>query len=126
MKAYDIPAAYWPFTIEAAFPPALRRAGGGGRCLGVSPASRRPSSSTIPSLAAASFALLPKLGPDDDAYWYLMAPAPEAKEAFADWVTRPEQRTEANYAAFEEIVRGLRDLLARRSSGEKRDSSRAA
>jgi hypothetical protein len=25
MKAHDIPAAYWPFTIEAAFPPSLRR-----------------------------------------------------------------------------------------------------
>ena len=67
-----------------------------------------------------------RLHPDDDAYWYLMAPTPEAKEAFADWVTRSERRTEGNYAAFEEVVRGLRDLLARRSSGEKRDNPRAA
>jgi hypothetical protein len=55
-----------------------------------------------------------------------MAPAPVAKEAFATWVTEAAQRTEAIYAGFEEIVRGLRDLLARRSSGEKRDSPRAA
>src|SRR5258706_1118450 len=26
MKAYDIPSAYWPFTVEEAFPPSLRRA----------------------------------------------------------------------------------------------------
>jgi len=55
-----------------------------------------------------------------------MAPAPEAKEAFSRWVTQAALCTEANYAAFEEIVRGLRDLLARRSGSEKRDGSRAA
>ena len=49
-----------------------------------------------------------------------MAPAWEAKEPFAAWVTRPEQRTEMNYAAFEEIIRGLRDLLLGRNTGESR------
>jgi len=125
MKAHDIPAAYWPFTIEAAFPPSLRREA---EVAGAWAFSDTPQSELLdnPDLARRLFALLPTLGPADDAYWYLMAPAPEAKEAFATWVTQAAQRTEANYAAFEEIVRGLRDLLARRSSGEKRDSPRAA
>jgi hypothetical protein len=42
-----------------------------------------------------------------------MAPAPEAKETFAAWITDPKQRTEENYAAFEEIIRGLRAVLSR-------------
>ena len=125
MKAHDIPAAYWPFTIEAAFPPSLRRAAAAADAWAF---SDTPQSELLdnPDLARRLFALLPTLGPADDAYWYLMAPAPEAKEAFASWVTQATQRTEANYAAFEEIVRGLRDLLARRGSVEKRDSPRAA
>jgi hypothetical protein len=125
MKAHNIPAAYWPFTIEAAFPPSLRRAAA---AAGAWAFSDTPQAELLdnPDLARRLFALLPTLGPADDVYWYLMAPAPEAKEDFATWVTQTTQRTEANYAAFEEIVRGLRDLLARRSSGEKRDSPRAA
>jgi hypothetical protein len=124
MKAQDVPNAYWPFTIEAAFPSSLRRtaeAAGGWRF------STTPQAELLhnPELARRLFALLPTLGPTNDAYWYLMAPAPEAKESFAAWVTQPEQRTEANYAAFEDIVRRLRDLLARRSSGEQRDGSQA-
>ncbi len=125
MKAHNIPPAYWPFTIESAFPPALRRAAEAG---GTYRFSGAPQAELFdnPELGHRLFPLLPTLGPEDDAYWYLMAPAPEAKEPFARWVTRPEQRTEANYAAFEEIIRGLRDLLARRSSGEQRGGPKAA
>src|SRR5271167_705041 len=53
-----------------------------------------------PDLARRLFTLLPTLGPNDDAYWYLMAPHPESKEGFADWVTNAKQRAEENYAAF--------------------------
>ena len=76
------------------------------------------------------------LNAEDIAYWYLrlngfltlrnflgsflraaaiasgMAPHPEAKGAFATWITDPERRTEENYAAFEEIIRGLRAVVA--------------
>jgi hypothetical protein len=124
MTARNIPRKYWPFTIESAFPPALRReaeAAGAYRFSGAPQAELLDNA----DLARRLFALLPTLGPLEDAYWYLMAPAPEAKETFAAWVTQPEQRTEANYAALEEIVRQLRDLLARRSSGEQRDGSQA-
>jgi hypothetical protein len=55
-----------------------------------------------------------------------MAPSPLGKEQFAEWVTRPEQRTEANYAAFEEIIRGLRDALIASSNVDARGRPRAA
>jgi len=110
MKAHSIPVDYWPFTIEAAFLPTLRRQAEavGAWCFSGTPLDN-------PDLARRLFTLVPKLGKNDDAYWYLMAPHPEAKEAFAAWVTAPERRTEENYAAFEEIVRGLRAVLAPRS-----------
>jgi hypothetical protein len=117
MKAHNVPADYWPFTIEAAFSPALRRqaeAAGAWRFSGTPQAELLDN----PDLARRLFTVVPKLGPDDDACWYLMAPHPEAKETFAAWVTAPKQRTEENLAAFEEILRGLRALLARDDSAE--------
>ena len=47
------------------------------------------------------------LGPEDDAYWYVHPPKPDAKEAFAAWITAPERCTAAVFAAFEPILRGL-------------------
>lgn len=117
MEAHKIPADYRPFTIEAAFPPALRRraeADGAWRFSGTPQAELLDNA----ELAKRLFVCLPKLGPADDAYWYLMAPAPEAKEAFAGWVTDPKRRTEENYAAFEEVIRGVRDLLAQKGQGQ--------
>jgi hypothetical protein len=125
MKAHSVPADYWPFTIEAAFPPALRRqaeAAGAWRFSGTPQAELLDN----PDLARRLFALVPKLGPDDDAYWYLMAPHSEAKQAFAGWVTAPEQRTEENYGAFEEVVRGLRAVLTRSEDSEATPPVRGA
>jgi hypothetical protein len=124
MKAHNIPAGYTPFTIEAAFPPALRRAA---LAEGAYAFSNVPQAelTNIPELARRLFTLLPQLGPDNDPTYYLMAPTPEAKDAFAKWVTAPERRTEENYAAFEEIIRGLRDLL-RHNGGTATPSLRGA
>jgi hypothetical protein len=47
-----------------------------------------------------------------------MAPPPEAKEAFAAWVTNRQRCTEENYAAFEETIRGLRALLSGSDNAE--------
>jgi hypothetical protein len=97
MKTHNVPTDYWPFTIEAAFPPALRRQA---EAAGAWRFSDKPQAELLTNaeLAGRLFAL--KLGPDDDAYWYLMAPHPETKETFAAWVTDAKQRTEENYAAF--------------------------
>ena len=51
MKAHEIPAAYWPFTIEAAFPPVAPARGGGGRRVGVLRRRLRPSFFDNPDLA---------------------------------------------------------------------------
>jgi hypothetical protein len=115
MKSHNVPTDYWPFTIEAAFPPALRRQA---EATGAWQFSGTPQAELLdnPDLARRLFMVVPKLGPDDDAYWYLMAPHPDAKEAFAAWVTDPKRRTEENYAAFEEVIRGLRAVLTRDDS----------
>jgi len=125
MKAHNIPIDCWPFTVEAAFMPRLRRQA---EAAGAWAFSGEPQAELFnnPEVGRRLASLLQRLNRNDDAYWYLMAPAPEAKEAFSRWVTQAALCTEANYAAFEEIVRGLRDLLARRSGSEKRDGSRAA
>jgi hypothetical protein len=110
MEAYNIPRANAPFTIEAAFPPTLRReaeAQGAWRFSGAPQAELLDNA----DLARRLFPLLQHLGPDDAAFWYLMAPHPEAKEAFAAWITAPHRRTKEHYAAFEEIITGLRELL---------------
>jgi hypothetical protein len=125
MKAHNVPIDYWPFTIEAAFPPGLRRqaeAAGAWRFSGTPQAELLDN----PDLARRLFALVPKLDPSHDVYWYLMAPHPEAKEAFAAWVTAPERRTDENYAAFEEVIRGLRALLVRSDSSEPSTRARGA
>jgi hypothetical protein len=125
MKAHNVPEDYWPFTIEAAFPPALRRQAVAAGTYNVSGALQAELFDN-PEIARRLVSALPKLGPEGDAYWYLMAPQPEAKEAFAAWVTDPERRTEENYAAFEEIVRGLRALLAGSDNSEATTRARGA
>jgi Eco57I restriction-modification methylase len=125
MKTHAIPPAYWPFTIEAAFSPGLRRqalAAGAYKFSGDLQAELFEN----PDVARRLVSALPKLGPDDDVYWYLMAPHPEAKDAFAAWITDPERRTEENYAACEEIIRGLRTVLAGSDKSEGAIRTRGA
>jgi hypothetical protein len=58
-------------------------------------------------------------------WFYLKAPTIEAKDAFALWVTKPERRTPEVYAAFREIIEGLRALLAKRAGNSGADARRA-
>ena len=51
------------------------------------------------------------LGPEDDAHWYVRAPRSDKKEAFAAWITAPERRTTAGYAAFEPLLNSLREVV---------------
>jgi hypothetical protein len=118
MKAHNVPSDFWPFTIEAAFAPTLRRQAEAAGAYKVSGALQAELFDNA-DLARRLVSLLPKVGPNDDAYWYLMAPAPDAKEAFAIWITDPKRRTEENYAAFEEIIRGLRALLLPRGGNSE-------
>lgn len=110
MDRFQVPKAYRPFTIEACFPAAVRR-----RALeaGAYAFSGNLQSELFANqeLAQRLFPLAQKLDASDDATFYLMAPTPEAKDAFAEWITRPENRTPENYAAFEVVLLGLREMI---------------
>ena len=118
MKAHEVPETHWPFTVEAAFAPALRRQALAAGAYNFS-GNLQAELFDNPHVARRLVALMPRLSQEDDAYWYLMAPHPDLKEAFAAWVTAPKQRTEENYAAFEEIIRGLRAVLGPRSENSE-------
>jgi hypothetical protein len=66
-----------------------------------------------PGIAKRAFQAFKEIDVDDDAYFYLMAPTPEAKDAFAAWATDPARLTPDNFAAFEVVLTGLKSLLAR-------------
>ena len=57
------------------------------------------------------------LAETDDAYLYLIAPTPEAKDAFAAWVTDPARLRPENFAAFDVVLSRLKDLLGGRGRG---------
>ena len=61
--------------------------------------------------------------PADDATFYLMAPAPEAKQTVAAWVTRPERLSAANFAAFAGILTGLKAIIDKRRIGAAQASA---
>jgi hypothetical protein len=118
MNRFEIPREVWPYTIEACFPAALRRQALAQGAYGFSDEVMAELMKNE-QVARRLFTALRDLDPADDAYFYLMAPAPEAKDRFAAWVTKPEQCTKENYAPLGEILNGLRALVERRSSIEK-------
>ncbi len=102
----NVPKDYWPFTLEACFPAALRRQA---KAEGAYAFSGQPMSELManPNVLQIIWPLVSKPDPADDASFYLMAPTAETKDAFARWVTRPERRTKANFAAFADLLEGL-------------------
>ena len=107
MARFQIPRGSWPFTIENAFPAALRRqALAEGAYAFAEQGAERPDPG--PGGRPEDRRHRPGLDEADDAYFYLMAPSPQAKDAFAAWVTDPARLTPANFAAFEIVLAGLR------------------
>lgn len=111
MERFNVPKANWPFTVETAFPVAIRRQAEAEGAYAVSD-DGQPDLFNNPELARRIAGVVAR-PPDDDARFDLRAPHPDYKERFAAWVTRPERRTREVFAAFETIVTGLNDLLAR-------------
>lgn len=111
MERFNVPKANWPFTVETAFPVAIRRQAEAEGAYALS-GDGQPDLFTNPELARRIAGIVAQ-PPDDDARFDLRAPHPDFKERFAAWVTRPERRTREVFAAFETIVTGLNDLLAR-------------
>jgi hypothetical protein len=127
MKRFAIDATYWPFTIENAFPAALRRqamAEGayGGDEATVQPAFLEDAATSNKARRAAH--QLEHAG--DDAVLYFRPPAPETKLAFAEWIAAPERRDRITFAAFAAILEGLRVILSDRSSSSDQSSNTSA
>jgi hypothetical protein len=112
MERFKIPPPFWPFTIENAFAAALRRAAMVERAYAFS-GDLQAELLRDPGIAKRAFQAFKEIDVDDDAYFYLMAPTPEAKDAFAAWATDPARLTPDNFAAFEVVLTGLKSLLAR-------------
>jgi len=112
MTRFNIDAAFWPFTIENAFPAALRRdaIAEGAYALDSAPMADLLTEQRIAKPIVQALATLPE---DDPAQLYLRRPMPEAKDRFAAWVTQPPRLDTENYAAFGPVLTNLKQLLER-------------
>ena len=115
MERFQIPRACWPFTIENGFPAALRRQALAETTYGFADHKVQSDLTRDPEVAQKIIGVVRELDELDDAYFYLMAPSPQAKEDFAAWVTDSARLRPENFGAFEVVLSRLKDLLARRS-----------
>jgi hypothetical protein len=79
-----------------------------------------------PEVAQKIIGVVRELDEADDAYFYLMAPSSQAKEAFATWVAYLARVRPENSAAFEVVLGRLKDLLARHAAPPGQATGRAA
>ena len=73
-----------------------------------------------PEMAQKIIGIVRELDEADDAYFYLMAPSPQAKDDFAAWVADPARLRPENFAAFEMVLSRLKDLLGGRGGAGRR------
>jgi hypothetical protein len=124
MKRFNIPEAFWPFTIENAFPAALRRQAEAEGAYPTEEAVIQSSLQSDPGIANRALRAAHQLDQThDDDVLYFRPPAPEAKLAFAQWIAASERRDRTTFAAFGPILEGLRNLLSN-ASRTARASSR--
>jgi len=113
MKRFGIPDNFWPFTIENAFPAALRRQAMAEGTYAVEEATVQPAFLEDPATAKKALAAAHQLDrASDGAIVYFRPPAPDTKLAFAQWLAAPERRDPATFAAFGAILEGLRAILS--------------
>jgi hypothetical protein len=112
MKRFDIPEAFWPFTVENAFPAALRRQAMAEGAYAVEEAVIQSSFQADPGIANRALRAAHQLDQThDDAVLYFRPPAPQAKLTFAEWIAAPERRDRATFSAFEPVLDGLQAIL---------------
>jgi hypothetical protein len=105
MKRFDIPEAFWPFTIENAFPAALRRQAMAGGTYAVEEAVIQSSFQADAGIVNRALRAAHQLDQAHDAaVLYFRPPKPETKLAFAEWITAPERRDRTTFAAFGAIL----------------------
>jgi len=126
MRRFRIDAAYWPFTIENAFPAALRRQAIADGDYRVEEGRVQSAFLEEPSTAVKALDAVRDLDrTGDDAALYFRPPDPETKLAFAGWIAAPGRRDRAIFAAFRLILEGLRAILAERPRRDSRGSAAA-
>ena len=109
MARFQIPRGVWPFTIEKDLP--------GGASAGQALAEgayafadHKVQSDLTPGRGGwprgRIVGIVREPGDEaDEAYFYLMAPSPQAKDAFAAWVTDPARLNAlATFTAFETVL----------------------
>jgi hypothetical protein len=117
MKRFRIDAAYWPFTIENAFPAALRRHAIADGAYRVEEGRVQSAFLEEPSTAVKALDAVRDLDrTGDDTALYFRPPVPDAKLAFAEWIAAPKRRARAIFVAFGPILEGLATILAKDAS----------
>jgi hypothetical protein len=125
MKRFDIPESFWPFTIENAFPAALRRQAMAAGAYAVEEAGIQPAFLAEPGIAKKALAAAHQLDlAGDDAILYFHSPAHEKKLAFAEWVAASERRDRATFSAFEPVLEGLQAILDGHSESSRAGRTR--
>ena len=127
MKRFDIPEAFWPFTIESAFPAPRRQQAMDEGAYGVEEAVIQSSfqmDAGIANKARRAAHQLDRAG--DDAVLYFRPPTLETKLAFAEWITAAKRRDRTTFAAFARFLDGLRAIVSERSSGSDQSSNTSA
>jgi hypothetical protein len=126
MKCFRIDAAYWPSTIENAFPAALRRQAIAEGAYRVEEGRIQAAFLEEPSTAVKALDAVRDLDrTDDDAALYFRPPDPETKLTFAAWIAAPERRDRATFAAFGPILEGLRAVVSSSCGSDMRPNEGA-
>jgi hypothetical protein len=124
MERFGIPPRHWPFTLENAFPAAIRRQAMAEGAYAKSD-ELFGDLATCAEFAKRQYALTWALPRNDDAWLYLMAPTPEGKNAFSTWITDPARQRTGDYEAFRVVIERLRQLLDRYAEQHAGDARQA-
>jgi hypothetical protein len=121
MKRFGIPDNFWPFTIESAFPVALRRQAMAEGAYAVEEATVQAAFLEDPATSNKALRAAHQLGQaGDDALLYFRPPHPDRKLAFGEWIAAPERRDRTTFAAFGPILERLQHAIS--SASENNDS----
>jgi hypothetical protein len=112
MERLGVLASFWPFVLENAFSPEVRRQAMAEGAYALSD-QLFDDLGRAPDLVRKLPVLFEELPEEDRAWLYLLAPTPEAKETFAAWVTAAERRTPEIYGSFQVTIERLKQLLER-------------
>ena len=112
MERLGVPSRLWPFTLENAFSADIRKAAMAEGAYALSD-QLFDDLGTAQELVRKLPALFRELPRDDPTWLNVLAPTPEAKDSFANWVTAPERCNPETYASFAVLIERLKQVLDR-------------